>query len=271
MSDVALTARPACPVCRAPDPPEECRDGWVPGSAPRSVRACPNRHRVDVDKLTRESGVPARYAGTALSAFVVSGLPAAARLAAARDACLRYVDGFRRGRTARGLLLAGPTGTGKTHLLSAVLSELVRRHAVRGIFADFTKVCYDIQAGYDAGGGESEAAVLRPLVSADVLVLDDLGARRPSPFVQDTLYLIINARLSCCAPTLFSTNHPLEPEVVVPAGPHSRALQGQLPVAPADAFEPLRDRVGPRIYSRLFEAAEEVRLDGCADFRRMRR
>jgi DNA replication protein DnaC len=48
--------------------------------------------------------------------------------------------------------------------------------------------------------------VLKPLLGADLLVLDDLGAERTSEWVQETLGLVVNERYNAKRPTIFTSN-----------------------------------------------------------------
>lgn len=252
---------------------ENCREG-LEMLPERRARVCPNRRGRIIEHRLAAASVPERYVGCTLDGFRSEGLAGAAQLAANREACRSYLDRFRldgEARTARGLLLVGPAGTGKTHLLAAVLQAVIRGTGARGIFADFTSVCAQIQDSFD-NPELSEAGVLRPLLETQVLALDELGARRPTPFVMDTLYLVINTRYARRLPTLFSTNHP--PEAAATARPRldRPAVRSSAAEIAEDAFEPLSLRIGSRITSRLFEATEHPALmfDQAADYRRLR-
>jgi len=92
---------------------------------------------------------------------------------------------------------------------------------------------------------------------AEVLILDELGAVRPSEWVWDTVSLILNTRYNDNRTTIITTNFADEPAAAV-----SRSLSP----ARASRDETLGDRIGERMRSRLHEMCRIVRMDG-ADFR----
>ena len=253
MSETAVDA--PCPICEG--------RGWVlatDGSAgtaqPCSCRAA----RASQERLSK-AGIPPRYAGTTLENFNVDGSADGDRLLEAKELSKRYVESFvaANGRFRdTGLLYVGPPGGGKTHLAVGVLRALIERYAVRGRFVDFTSLVHEIQSTFDPGSEESKRQVLDPVMKAEVLVLDELGAQRPTAFVNDTLYLVLNTRYTRCLPTIFTTNHPLE-----------AARPGPTPLdrSPVASAEPLTARIPVRLVSRLYEMARTIDLP-VGDFRR---
>jgi DNA replication protein DnaC len=174
------------------------------------------------------------------------------------------VDGFL-GSAGRfretGLVYIGPPGGGKTHLAVGVLRALIERYAVRGRFIDFTHLVHQIQSSFDPGSDQSKRTILDPIIDAEVLVLDELGAQRPTPFVNDILYLVLNTRYTRCLPTLFTTNHALGDRDAGEGGLDRPAS----PVASGES--PLSDRIPARLISRLYEMAQVIELP-VEDFRR---
>jgi DNA replication protein DnaC len=164
------------------------------------------------------------------------------------------------GSAEKGLLLMGPSGVGKTHLAVASLKELIRRgHA--GLFCDYRELLKEIQASYNPASESTEMSILEPIRTVEVLVLDDLGASKPSAWVLDIIGLVLNARYNERRMTILTTNYLDE---VSNAEPAPRSPAGQRVVVREDV---LGDRIGARMRSRLYEMCRTVEVLA-PDFRR---
>ena len=257
----------AAPAEAAPDDCPDCGGrGWViaaDGGA-GTARRCSCAAVDPLPALEREAGIPSRYQGCRLDKFDVRG--PRERLLEARVLTERWVADFRLEGQLRGtgMLLLGPTGVGKTHLAAAALVEVIRKHRVRGRFVDFTTLIYQIQSTFDAASAETKQSVLDPVLTADVLVLDELGAQKPSPWVSEVLYLILNGRYTRRLPTLFTSNYYLDEPPALAGAPRAGEPAA---AAPERRGETLSTRIPAMLVSRLWEMARPVVMLG-GDYRK---
>lgn len=148
--------------------------------------------------------------------------------------------------TDRGLLLMGNVGVGKTHLGVSIL-KLIAERGFSCKFYEFGALLKEIQSTYNPQTDSSEISVLSPVLQTDVLLLDELGASKPTSWVMDTLYHIINTRYNNKKATIFTTNF------------YDDRIDARREI--------LEDRVGVAVRSRLFEMCRTVIIDG-VDHRR---
>ncbi len=217
---------------------EQCHDSyWVSEvvEGVERVRRCDCwRQSIAGHQLTH-SRIPRRYQHCQLSNFeqTVDSLREAHRRARVFVEAFPAVD--------KGLLLRGRHGVGKTHLAVAMLREIIASKGARGYFYETRELLKLVRDTF-ATAGESEMDVLRPVLDADILVLDDLGAEKTSEWVQETLGLVVNTRYSERRPTIFTTN--LD-DTADTTNPNSMYVQ-----------------LGARTRSRLFEMCHWVDMEG---------
>ncbi len=236
-----------CPLCAG--------SGWkvVPGAPERGVTRCDCQLRARADAMFAAARIPKRYEHCELSNYEFEG--SQLHLAPARMAACRFVEEYPVDKT--GLLLVGTIGTGKTHLAVGIAKSLIREKGIPCLFYDYRELLKEIQNSYNSSVQTTELALLKPVFDAEVLVLDELGAVRPSEWVWDTVSLILNTRYNDNRTTIITTNFSDEP---------AAAVARSLSPARAARDETLGDRIGERMRSRLHEMCRIVRMDG-ADFR----
>ena len=105
-----------------------------------------------------------------------------------------------------GLLLIGSIGVGKTHLAVGIIKELVLSKGIACLFYDYRELLKQIQNSYNDSVKATELDVLRPVFETEVLVLDELGAVKPTEWVWDTVSLILNTRYNDKRTTIITTN-----------------------------------------------------------------
>lgn len=132
------------------------------------------------------------------------------------DACMEYA---RAGRVTQNMMLTGPYGTGKTSLAVSILKKRITEHGERGLFVVVPALFAEIRASFNNNGG-GDSALLQRVTNVNLLVLDDLGAERPTEWVQEQMYHILNTRLINGRPTIVTTNCSVQ-ELIDRLGPRT--------------------------------------------------
>lgn len=139
------------------------------------------------------------------------------------------IDGIREHR--KGVLLYGGVGTGKTHILWSIWIHCQKERIPMAIvnsadLYDALKDDFNHKDNYN----------FNEIVNfKGILAIDDLGAEKPSEWVTETFYRIINRRYERKAPVAATSNYDLKE---------------------------LATRLHERTSSRLKEMTEQFKLDG---------
>ena len=136
----------------------------------------------------------------------------------------------------------GPFGVGKTHLAVGILKAVMRKSGGRGFFFETPELLRQVRHTYNTKVDETEMGILKPVLEADILVLDDLGTEKTSEWVQETLGLVVNSRYNTRRPTIITSNL------------HD----------PQDSTDPnsFMFQIGARTRSRLLEMCDWVEIQG---------
>lgn len=225
----------------------------------RRVARCECEKSQHSESLLKKAQIPRRYEHCAFENFDIrkdfrTGKPNRS-LVAAKLYAQKLVDEY---PTDFGLLFAGPTGVGKTHLGVAVLRELMVRKGVPCLYYDFLKLLKDIRDSYNPVSHTSELRVLGPVLDVEVLLLDDLAASDPTDWVRETLAHIINSRYNEKKVTLITTTLATER----PRKSSSRAPSGEI----QDLDRSLA-QLGSTLSSRLYEMCKLVGMSS-EDYRK---
>lgn len=159
-----------------------------------------------MQRLFENARIPRRFAGKRIDNFE----PRNSYLEAALQLARRYVEKYEelKGTGRNGLYLVGPAGTGKSHLAYAIISHLIEHNQVAAV-AGAVPELLDLMRPKQGKNQDAEER-LDLIKTADLVLLDDLGAERETKWVIERLFLIINARYNAQLPTIITSNVPLE-------------------------------------------------------------
>lgn len=127
-----------------------------------------------------------------------------------------YRDALKWARDPEGwLVLTGGTGCGKTHLAAAIANVRLD-DGQRVAFATVPDLLDELRATYAPDAPRRYDQLFKSLLEAEVLILDDLGAQKSSPWAEEKLYQLLNHRHVARALTVVTTNKrlgDLEPRI----------------------------------------------------------
>jgi DNA replication protein DnaC len=216
--------------------------GWEPVDG-KGVRTCACKRKARAEILLQQARIPERYRECSFDNFEPLSDPTAivSSIQRALKTSKKFVEEYPLVQV--GLLYLGSCGVGKTHLAVAVLRALILK-GIPGLFYDFRDLLKEIQDSYNPNTHTSELRVLAPVYDAEVLVLDELGAGKPTEWVQETMTHVINKRYNDKKITIFTSNY----------------LEDVKIDSPYD--ETLSERVGVRLLSRLHEMCRSILIEG---------
>lgn len=127
-----------------------------------------------------------------------------------RDICLKFIENFDN-PTEKNLLFTGNTGLGKTFLSSCIANELIKKG--KTVLYQTAPVMLDTIIDYRFNKQNSSPDIYHNILSADLLIIDDLGTEAMNNIKFTELFNIINTRLlnqNKITKTIISTNLSLQ-------------------------------------------------------------
>lgn len=230
----AVRQRQKCQHCtRVREQAAECvcvGIDYCDGTYVLTARQCPKGkaylQQRRIDRLTYQSGVGRRFQNRTFETFrQIPGTETAYR------ACVEFCRSYKPHH--RGLRIHGRYGCGKTHLAAAIVNAMTRK-GVLAMFVVTPELLQSIRRGYDnPDAARTAQAIVDSARTIDILVLDDLGSEKPSDWVREQLFVLINARYEAELPTIITSNY---------------------------STSDLVDRLGQRIVSRLIEMTTAITM-----------
>ncbi len=203
------------------------------------MKDCPSRGaRIALQKihyLQKKAVIPERYKNKLLTDIDLN-INNSENFLYVIDHVYAIIKEYPAGRSL-GLYLHGGTGTGKTFLSCIILNELIRLYQIPVMYAKISRDIlgkirdtFNPQSEYFGEGRKIE----EELASIPVLVIDDFGVQKETPWVNNVLYDLIDSRYEKNLLTILTSNEPMDSWKEISSG---------------------------RVFSRLKEMCLEIRLE----------
>ena len=114
-------------------------------------------------------------------------------------AAKRYVRKFdAMYQSGQGILFYGSTGSGKTHLAACIANAIMSEQMRPVCMTSFVRLLELEFSERDKAEGA--------MAASDLLIIDDLGAERDTPYASETVYRVIDTRYRSAKPLIVTTN-----------------------------------------------------------------
>ena len=180
------------------------------------ARFCKCHEQQEIDRRFRSAAIPAEFAALTIAAFSIDRYRKPdnrKRAYAAKKIAVNYVEQFRvmqsKGKacisTAESRARARP---GWRHRWA---NALIRKYSISAKFITTVDFFNEIRATFDRETGICASDLIDAARQVDLLILDDIGTeKQESPWVNETMYAVLDHRLNQRKTTMFTSNCTIE-------------------------------------------------------------
>lgn len=187
---------------------------------------------------SENANIPKRFIGFELKTYFTNKNDPSQEKA--KKAVQKFINDFP--AVEKGLLLKGSMGVGKTRLLCAIATELIKKtEDIDLYYIDWNDLIRTMRSGEGHSTRDFYAInqIIEKLSNVYILLFDELGGSDVSPWVRDNIYYLFNKRYNNNNITVCATNYY------------------------DDASEKsLSNKIGNRIRSRLYEMTMDIEIKG---------
>ena len=124
-----------------------------------------------------------------------------------KEIALDYVKNFQdRQKQGTSLVFCGTTGTGKTHLASALSFYLIENFQTKILYTKAFDVLREVKETYNKSSKKTFSDVQDKHAKVDLLIIDEVGVQFGTETEKQILFEIINERYENLRPTILITN-----------------------------------------------------------------
>jgi DNA replication protein DnaC len=124
-----------------------------------------------------------------------------------KEIVLDYVKNFQdKQKQGTSLVFCGTTGSGKTHLASALCFYLIENYQIKVLYTKAFDVLREVKETYNKNSKKTFSDVQDKHAKVDLLIIDEVGVQFGTETEKQILFEIINERYENIRPTILVTN-----------------------------------------------------------------
>ncbi len=181
-------------------PPSRCPRCVAEGEAAEQAACRASEAALRRKMRIEQCGIQGRYLEASFATFKATTEPQRRAV----GACAAFCDDFSptAGQT---LFLIGPTGTGKTHLISAIVRHVIEHHDRNALLLSGPALIRRVRSTW-GNSQQTEEDVLDELGGVALLAIDEIGLTVPTESELRILFEVIDRRYANRRPTLMASN-----------------------------------------------------------------
>jgi DNA replication protein DnaC len=223
------------------------------------ARKCDCQIEININKRAERANIPPRFFGAKLSGYFpdTENPQKAKTQTKAKKVAEKFIKDYPAIYENKGFMFQGGVGVGKTRILCSIGYQLIETKGIDVYYIDWNDLVREMRTG--EGHATRDFTAIHQLINrmseVELLLFDEVGASMVSQWVQDNIYYLFNHRYNNNKITICATNYFDRPKGVKKEFSSNQKEE-----------ELLKDRVGDRIRSRLFEMTTPIVIEG-VDFR----
>ena len=220
---------------------------------------CKCRERLIKQNKIKFADIPKEFSSLTINSFRVDWYKTkegSQKALMAKKAAVNFIKNYNEmSKKGKGLYLYSyAKGSGKTRMAASIGNALVNTYGVGVKFTNTITLIDEIKATFDNNREYNQSQLIDAINRIDVLILDDIGTEKLSPWVNQVFYGLINYRTTAKKVTIFTSNCQIE-ELQHDARIKSRITDLAVPIAFPE--EPIREYIAKseneNLQNMLFE------------------
>jgi DNA replication protein DnaC len=165
--------------------------------------AAQTKTAIQIDILLEEACIAPRFEACEFSNYEVVCDGAAKCLSILKAYAAAWPEMLENGTS---LILTGKPGTGKNHLVTALVKNIIRNHQSTVLMTSVMRIIRAIKRTWSKESDTTEDALVGLYTSRDLLVIDEVGLQYGTDAEKIILFDILNTRYERMLPTILLSN-----------------------------------------------------------------